>query len=379
MNKKIIIFFVVLALIFSSVFNFYGATAATTTEETKAEELGVKEPSLLPTSPFYFIKKWRRGVESFFAFGDSIKKMEIKAKHASERLLEIRKMAKKGVEENVLNKATDAYEKLSEKVRQFSEKVKEKAGENEKAGKFLDKYTKHIRLHGDVLEKVSEQVPDRVKEKIREAKEKHLENFSKVMIKLEDRGKIKERLKKGLQGIKEEANKELKDLKFLEELEEKSPKEIKDKIMELKEEKIDEMRKGLETIGSEAKKRMNEYIEKSEKLPETGAGARVVRRVKNMISDNANESSAESLGEVLSEKEALLIARAGECSEEGEILEGGTYNENSNSWWFELKPFEEEEACDPACVVSGDKESEVNWRCRGLIPSSGVPEDKIQQ
>ncbi|MFO7872751.1 MAG: hypothetical protein R6U26_03920 [Candidatus Undinarchaeales archaeon] len=42
-------------------------------------------------------------------------------------------------------------------------------------------------------------------------------------------------------------------------------------------------------------------------------------------------------------------------------------NENSNTWWIDLEPYEEKELCSPACIVYVENETEViNWRCTGL-------------
>ena len=58
-------------------------------ESVSAEGLGVKEPTLLPDSPFYFLKNWGRGIRSFFTIG-KVKKAELESRYANERLIEIK-------------------------------------------------------------------------------------------------------------------------------------------------------------------------------------------------------------------------------------------------------------------------------------------------
>jgi hypothetical protein len=81
------------------------------------------------------------------------------------------------------------------------------------------------------------------------------------------------------------------------------------------------------------------------------------------ISEKLNNSNA------LTEREARIIAEAS-CIKGGVALSsGGTYNQNSQTWWFDANLNATQEGCNPACVVSEQtKTAEINWRCTGLIP-----------
>lgn len=72
----------------------------------------------------------------------------------------------------------------------------------------------------------------------------------------------------------------------------------------------------------------------------------------------------------LTEEEARKIAIK-ECidQEKREMLtSAGRYNENSQTWWFDVQLSEPKEGCNPACVVAAaTKAAEINWRCTGLI------------
>jgi len=70
----------------------------------------------------------------------------------------------------------------------------------------------------------------------------------------------------------------------------------------------------------------------------------------------------------LSEAEARVIAEKS-CIKGGEALSsGGTYNENSKTWWFDANLNATQTGCHPACVVFEEtKATEINWRCTGLI------------
>ena len=69
-------------------------------------------------------------------------------------------------------------------------------------------------------------------------------------------------------------------------------------------------------------------------------------------------------------EEAMTIAEDSECTEKGYLTEIYFYNENSHTWWVDLKmkPEFEQEICNPACVVNeADKTAEINWRCTGAL------------
>jgi hypothetical protein len=63
-----------------------------------------------------------------------------------------------------------------------------------------------------------------------------------------------------------------------------------------------------------------------------------------------------------------LAATNSDCQAAGTLQPGGTYNENSDTWWIDIagnKP-----GCSPACVVNaGTSQVEVNWRCTGASPA----------
>lgn len=69
----------------------------------------------------------------------------------------------------------------------------------------------------------------------------------------------------------------------------------------------------------------------------------------------------------MGEAEARTIAEK-TCIKGGEALQGGIYNENSKTWWFDANLNSTKPGCNPACVVSAEtKTAEVNWRCTGAI------------
>jgi len=71
----------------------------------------------------------------------------------------------------------------------------------------------------------------------------------------------------------------------------------------------------------------------------------------------------------MTDADALRIAIASpECSDLGQLIGMPTYNNNSQTWWIDLKPNVPKAGCNPACVVPIHGTPEINWRCTGAIP-----------
>ena len=65
--------------------------------------------------------------------------------------------------------------------------------------------------------------------------------------------------------------------------------------------------------------------------------------------------------------EAMGIAEASECIQNGTLTDITTCNYITSTWWIEMD-VEDMPQCNPACVVSvDDRNATINWRCMGLI------------
>lgn len=217
----------VLALSFSAAVAAQEATSAQATESTEqisTQDLGISNPTLLPNSPFYFVKEWARSIRLGFTF-NNVKKAELENKFSNEKLVELQKMNENGVTPEKMNKAVESYQKTVEAVKNIVDKIKDNAGNNDQVNKFLDKFTNQQVLQEKILQKLSTQVPQEVAGKIQEAREAHLEKFQQVMTKLEtNQTKIVEKLKNALQ------NGDTTNADVLEKIKEKMPEAIQQKL-----------------------------------------------------------------------------------------------------------------------------------------------------
>ncbi len=231
-------------------------------ENIEAQDLGIGEPILLPDSPLYFLKEWGRNLQSLFTF-NPVAKARLKEKFSNERLIELKKMVEQKKSREKIEKGIENYQKGIEAVKKAADRIREKAEENVEVGKFLDKFIQQQTLHQKLLQRLETQVPPEAFEKIKTARERHLERFGEVMNKLEDKKeKLQERLEKNLEKIKGGEFKEFKNLEVLKNLEEKVPEEAKEAIRKARENFLLRLKEKLEKLPPESQEKFKDYVER---------------------------------------------------------------------------------------------------------------------
>ncbi|MEK7103877.1 MAG: DUF5667 domain-containing protein [Patescibacteria group bacterium] len=262
------------------------SNATATQEETvTAQNLGVNEPTLLPDSKFYFLKDWKNTIQSVFTFGQE-KKATLNLKIASTKLLEAEKLAEKTNNPQILEKATELYNKQVEKINKNIDKFKGTATSSEAINKFLDKYTKQQILHTQILDKLEGKVPSSTMEKIKENREKHLEKFGQVMQKLEDKTKIQERLQKALDSLKNSDLKEIKNLEVLKQLKEKFPTSTQQQVQQSIDKWLIQLKEKLQLMPLKNQEKINSYLEKLQGTIEKKMD--IINDVKNNLPSTSN-------------------------------------------------------------------------------------------
>ncbi len=148
---------------------------AQTTDNTTGENILETSAGALPDSPFYGLKRFGEGIQSFFTF-DQIEKAKLKYKLAQLRLVEAETMSR-------LNKIQLAENALKDYEAGLNETEADKnslsaAGRNISsiAGLVGNNTYKHIL----VLQKVYEKVPDSAKTAVMRVIEKSMEKHSKI-------------------------------------------------------------------------------------------------------------------------------------------------------------------------------------------------------
>ena len=182
-------------------------------EEVQASDLGINEPSLLPGHPFYFIKDWTRNIKSIVTF-DPVKKASLESEFANEKLIELKKMAELNMSEDSLEKAINSYRERVQKTEELTAKIEQKAGEDENVKDFSEQFTQQQILHDKILLKLEQQVPENVFEKIKEARDEHIDRFQNTLLNIEEVKDIPEKLINGLNNIEGSDFKAIKTLNY---------------------------------------------------------------------------------------------------------------------------------------------------------------------
>lgn len=231
-------------------------------EQVSPEDLSVKDQKFLPDNPFYFLKDWARKIQSAVTF-NKVKKAELENKFANEKLVELKKLVEKNADSEIIKKATENYKKATEKVKEKADKIGEIASESQEVNKFLDNFVKQQVLQEKVLQKLESQVPTEVFEKIKEARETHLEKFGEVMTKLEDRTEeIKKKIENALDKEEGSQFKNFKNLEILKNIEEKIPEKAKEAIQQAQENALKRLGGDLEKMSPEDQDKFKDYINK---------------------------------------------------------------------------------------------------------------------
>ena len=228
--------------IFAMVFCFSATVSAETTEtvdEPEETTLEVTEEDLDIGGTSWFHNAWRN--VKIFVTKNPIKKSELQLQQASSQLLKIQKYLDENPDdekaEKLLEKVSNKYDDLMEKVNSRVMQAKENNPDAEKLNKFLDKYSDHLLKHQEIMQKLETQVPERAMEKIRTQRETHLQQFSQTMMKLENKEQFAERLKNTIQNRTSNAVRRAIQYNFVEELQDATPEvgeEIQNKLNEIK-------------------------------------------------------------------------------------------------------------------------------------------------
>lgn len=196
--KKTIIAFLFLLAITATPVAFAEETTDTTAPvaEVTTADLGIQNPGMLPTSPFYFLKNWGRSIKRIMTIG-SVKKAELELDIANQQAAEIKKMEEVSPDKiDAITKATQKYQENMERLKNKIEGLKENS-QNPNIGKLIEKLadraTKHQQLF-DELKNKFEGKPE-LKQRFEEMKDKAKEVVSKIPENLDKKEVVEKMIK----------------------------------------------------------------------------------------------------------------------------------------------------------------------------------------
>jgi hypothetical protein len=218
-------------------------------EEVTIEDLGVQDPGLLPTSPFYFFKEITRGLQRALTF-DSIAKTELELKIASEKAAEAKKVSDEDSgNQKGISRALANYERGQERLRVRLENLKE-TSENPEVDRLLDKVAKRAIVHEKLLERL-EMKYDTQKSTIADIRVRVQGTIGEIS-KKDEVEKFGKRFEKAFQDTRGSTLKHIRSVEILDRLRESG------EVSEEAQEKLDELRSNL---SEKAKENIERFAE----------------------------------------------------------------------------------------------------------------------
>ncbi|MFA5742701.1 MAG: DUF333 domain-containing protein [Candidatus Paceibacterota bacterium] len=254
--------------------------AAQAVAADEAVDLNVGEPSLLPDSPFYFLKNWARGIQTFFSF-DPAKKAELKLKFSSEKMAE----AKKLLEQNKTDKAMEAIKDSTtdmEKAKAVISQLKNSSTTDQVLEKMAQKTVTYQKL----LNALQENIPAEKQQAFAVLKETIINSY----LSAENPEKIQERLQKVLADQQGSDFKEVKNMQILEEIKNAAPENIKQKIENASGNEAAILENKLGSLSAEKIEALKPYLEQL-----NGSEGLIVSLLNKFQNQNISTSSLEKI------------------------------------------------------------------------------------
>lgn len=322
MKKYTILFlslFLLVGLIFSDVYaqennqdviDIEGAEEVL--EETTLSDLGIEDPGLLPSSPFYFIKNWRRGFQRLFTFNE-VAQVELELRFANEEAAEAKKLEEQDPGNvKAIRKAFENFQRSHDLLLAKLEALKENS-ENPNVDRLLnrlvEKSVRHERLFDELRDKFEDK--DELRNAIEKAKEKLEDSLTKAFEK-DKPEKFISRLDKFFENSKGGDLKHFHSLRLIDRLQDRSSEELRPYLDRFREKLSDRLENRL---GQFVEKRDLEDLERIfKRLPGNDAHrASVLEEIRGRSDESIREklekSSASLEKEIVNSRHILESAR----------------------------------------------------------------------
>lgn len=203
-----------------------------TAELVTTADLGIEDPGLLPTNPFYFLKEWGRGVRRIFTF-DSLKKVQLEMRITNEKAAEIKKVEEtRPADTEAIAEALKNYQESQLRLKEKFGSLKENS-QNPNVDKLLEELAHRTVRHEKVFDELAKKFEDKneLKKLAEEAKEK-VEDVAVAAAQKDDPAKFAAKLERALVESKGGKLKHIQSVEIIDRLEQKSPEQAK-KSLEL--------------------------------------------------------------------------------------------------------------------------------------------------
>ena len=215
-------------------------SATTSVSEITSSDLGVENPGILPTSPFYFLKNWGRTIRRTITI-NPVKKANLELEIVNQQAAEINQMKEVSPERiDFITEAAENYQSNIERLKTRLDELKE-TNKNPNVDalleKLADRSVKHQQLFDELKKKFENQ--NELKNKLESVQERINEAIAKIPEKFDTPEVFKERLKRAIENRPDGIFKELRGAEIIDRIKEKMPEEQQAQIQELKDKMTD--------------------------------------------------------------------------------------------------------------------------------------------
>ena len=293
-------------------------------EAITTEDLGITDPGILPTSPFYFFKEIGRGLQGLVTF-NPVSKAELELKFANEKAAEVKKITETQPQNTqAIQKALENYQDTQEKLLRRFEKLSE-TSQNPKVDALLnnltEKVVKHEKLFDEISFKFKEEknVSDAINGVMAGS-----ENVIGEASKKDDAAKFASRLEKVLLEEKGGDLKHARSVEIIDRFNEKTAGEIKESLNRLRGEFSQKLEQDIQSlVTNEGESALQEKIAN---IPgDFGKRSVIIEEIQKRAEERLSEALGKAMGrlETVLQKEADIAKKADEqIKKAGEMIGG---------------------------------------------------------
>ncbi|MFA5013268.1 MAG: DUF333 domain-containing protein [Candidatus Paceibacterota bacterium] len=276
--KKILKKSIIVFLFAACVFNFGFGVAPALAADNGVQ---IANPTLLPDSPFYFIKNIAREIQSFFTL-DPVKKAELRLDFANQKITEAQKLSiNKPQDQNNINKALANYQTEMVKLEKAVEVLKK---DNPKNEKLLNQITAQTFNHQEILKSITNSASGTNTDQVQT---EALKTFVVASYEIASPEKVKEVVKENINKDLGEPTKGIEKIEVLKQMEDAAPTELKKDIIEVQNDVLSE-NLNLITLSETQKDTLQKYYDE---LKNTDEYKQIVLEdfAKKIVSQNQEE------------------------------------------------------------------------------------------
>lgn len=303
-------------------------------QEISVADLGIESPGMLPSSPFYFLKEWRRTIRKIFTF-NPIKKAELELKEANERAAEIKKLEEISPSNiKAIDKAAENYQRNVERLKNRLEALKE-TSQNPNIDNLLNKLVDRSLQHQELFDNLKAKFQERTEliERLRASQEKIAEIVAEIPERFEDINTFRQRLENAVQNRIEDRTEGsrrilygLRMIEITDRVREKLTEQQQTKIQEIQDKLIEKFESQIEKL-TDVEKAKNLIPEVLKQLP--GDQLKRIRILEGLKENLTNpeiqrqiEEAAEEILQVKVENQEITREEVGRIINRIEIFIG---------------------------------------------------------